>query len=115
MRKPFAATRIQSTTARIQSTAAQIQSTAARIQSTIARIQLTTARIKSTTAQIKSTTPQLQYKNLANLLLLNTKAMALLTPRANATTGNSSSFFCYVCFREYARSRNHEVGYVCIT
>jgi hypothetical protein len=49
------------------------------------------------------------------LLLLNTKAMALLTPRANATTGNSSSFFCYVCFREHARSRNDEVGYVCIT
>ncbi|MCC5664009.1 hypothetical protein LC653_08760 [Nostoc sp. CHAB 5784] len=66
---------IQSTTARIQSTTARIQSTTARIQSTTVQIQSTTVQIQSTTVQIQSTTVQILYRNLANLLLLNTKAM----------------------------------------
>ncbi|MEH2332447.1 hypothetical protein [Nostoc sp.] len=76
--------RIQSTTVQIQSTTVRIQSTTVRIQSTTVRIQSTTVRIQSTTARIQSTTVRIQYRNLANLLLLNIKAMALPTPRANA-------------------------------
>ncbi|MEH2167759.1 MAG: hypothetical protein V7K41_14000, partial [Nostoc sp.] len=79
--------RIQSTTVRIQSTTAQIQSTTVRIQSTTVRIQSTTAQIQSTTTQIQSTIVRIQYRNLANLLLLNTKAMALPTPAVGCPKG----------------------------
>ncbi|WP_298909195.1 hypothetical protein [uncultured Nostoc sp.] len=46
-----------------------------------------TVLIQLTTVQIQSTTAQIQYRNLANLLLLNTKAMAKPSPAVGCPKG----------------------------